>query len=150
MKMIMKVPDTLMVENFADGIVGDSVCVMVDCDWVVSSVAFEFKFDVGVEVDSSIDSDDDGILVELWSWLVSKGVVNENNVNWDRVVTLVAFEFIFGVEVVSIVDEVFLLGVLCVLSPVGSVCSEPIDSYDVGFVEVDEKMDFEPRGGVLL
>ena len=61
-----------------------------------------------------------------------------------------AFEFIFGVEVVSIVDEVFLLGVLCVLSPVGSVCSEPIDSYDVGFVEVDEKMDFEPRGGVLL
>ena len=38
---------------------------------------------------------------------------------------------------------------LFVLSLVGSVGSEPKDSYDVGFVEVDENVDLETRGGVL-
>ena len=38
---------------------------------------------------------------------------------------------------------------LFVLSLVGSVGSEPKDSYDVGFVEVDENVNLETRGGVL-
>ena len=38
---------------------------------------------------------------------------------------------------------------LFVLSLVGSVGSEPRDSYDVGFVEVDENVDLETRGCVL-
>ena len=38
---------------------------------------------------------------------------------------------------------------LFLLSLVGSVGSEPKDSYDVGLVEVDENVDLETRGGVL-
>ena len=38
---------------------------------------------------------------------------------------------------------------LFVLSLVGSVGSEPKDSYDVGLVEVDENVDLETRGGML-
>ena len=56
--------------------------------------------------------------------------------------------FIDGVEEACVVDG-FLLGVLFVLTPVGTVGSEPKDSFDVGFVEVDENVDLETRGGVL-
>ena len=38
---------------------------------------------------------------------------------------------------------------LFVFSVVGSVGSEPKDSYDAGFVEVDKNVDLETRGGVL-
>ena len=56
--------------------------------------------------------------------------------------------FIDGVEKTCAVDG-FLLGVLFVLSLVGSVGSEPKDSYDVWFFEVDENVDLETRGGLL-
>ena len=52
-------------------------------------------------------ADDKRKLVELWSWLVSNGGVNEANVNRDQVVMLAVFDCKFDVvaEFVSIVDE---------------------------------------------
>ena len=63
--------------------------------------------DVSVLVENLV-ADDTGKLVELWSWLVSNGGVNEVNVNRGRVVMLVVFDFKFdvGVEVVGTSDEV--------------------------------------------
>ena len=57
--------------------------------------------------------------------------------------------FINGVEETWVIDG-HPLSALCVLSPVVSVGSEPKDSQDVWFVEVDENLDLEERVGVLL
>ena len=54
-----------------------------------------------------------------------------------------------GVEETCVIDGL-PLGVLCVLSPVVSDGSEPKESEDMWFVEVDENVDLEERVGVLL